>query len=115
MADLGDDLRADLAERGWSADLDFGRRISFRDARALVSGVLSDPSTRTGAREAGLRLRMGEADLLRLGLSYGTGVLSAVRRSPEEIARDSAFRATGDEEAEALSRMSSIWSSGGES
>ena len=109
MADLGDDLRADLAERGWSADLDFGRRISFRDARALV------PSTRTGAREAGLRLRMGEADLLRLGLSYGTGVLSAVRRSPEEIARDSAFRATGDEEAEALSRMSSIWSNGGES
>lgn len=115
MADLGDDLRADLAERGWSADLDFGRRISFRDARALVAGVLSDPSTRAGAREAGLRLRMGEADLLRLGLSYGTGVLSAVRRSPEEIARDSAFRATGDEEAEALSRMSSIWSNGGES
>ena len=115
MADLGDDLRADLAERGWSADLDFGRRISFRDARALVAGVLSDPSTRTGAKGAGLRLRMREADMLRLGLSYGAGAISAVTRSPDEVARDSAFRATGDEEAEALSRMSSIWSNGGES
>lgn len=115
MADLGDDLRADLAERGWSADLDFGRRISFRDARALVSAIASDPSTRSGAREAGLRLRMGEADLLRLGLSYGARAISAVMRSPEEVARDSAFRATGDEEAEALSRMSSIWSNGGDS
>lgn len=114
MADLGDDLRADLAERGWSADLDFGRRISFRDARALVSGVVSDPSTRAGARTAGLRLRMSEADLLRLGLSYGPDAIGAVTRSSVEVARDSAFRATGDEEAEALSRMSSIWSNGGE-
>lgn len=114
MADLGDDLRADLAERGWSADLDFGRRISFRDARALVAGVLSDPSTRSGARTAGLRLRMGEADLLRLGLAYGPNAIGAVTRSATEAARDSAFRATGEEEAEALSRMSSIWSNGGE-
>ncbi len=115
MADLGDDLRADLAERGWSADLDFGRRISFRDARALVAGVLSDPSTRAGARTAGLRVRMGEADLLRLGLTYGPKAISVVSRSPEEVARDSAFRATVEEETEALSRMSSIWSNGGES
>lgn len=114
MADLGDDLRADLAERGWSADLDFGRRISFRDARALVSGVASDPSTRCGARAAGLRVRMSEADLLRLGLSYGPDAIGAVMRPAEEVARDSAFRATGDEESEALSRMSSIWSMGGE-
>lgn len=53
---------------------------------------------------------MSEADLLRLGLSYGPGAVSAVMRSPEEVARDSAFRATEDEEAEALSHMSSIWS-----
>lgn len=110
MADLGDGLRADLAERGWSADLDFGTRISFRDARALVAAVASDPSTRSGARSAGLRVRMSEADLLRLRLSYGPGAVSFVMRSPEEVARDSAFRADGDEEAEALSRMSSIWS-----
>ena len=58
---------------------------------------------------------MGEADLLGLGLAYGSGAISAVTRSPEEVARDSAFRATGEEEAEALSRMSSIWSNGGES
>lgn len=112
MADLGDGLRADLAERGWSADLDFGTRISFRDSRALVAGILSDPSTRSGSLVAGLRVRMSEAELLRLGLAYGPGAVSAVMRSPEEVTRDSAFRASGDEEAEALSHMSSIWSIG---
>lgn len=112
MAELGDDLRADLAERGWSADLDFGRRLSFRDSRALVAGVLSDPSTRSGARAAGLRVRVSEAELVRLGILCGPGLVSALMRTPGEAARSAAFRATGEEEARALSHMSSIWSLG---
>lgn len=77
-----------------------------------MAGIASDPSTRTGARAMGLAFRMPAHELLRLGLDYGQRAVSAVMRDAGESARAPAFRATADEEARALSRMSSIWQRG---
>ena len=117
MADLGDGLRADLAERGWSADLDFGRRISFRDARALVAALASDPSTRCGSSALGVTPPMRWGEVLLLGAVGGEGAVRAVAPGVgggRGDAGERAFSGTDEEQEAALARMASIWTRGAE-
>lgn len=75
----------------------------------MVSADAGDPSTCLGSRLLGLRYRVGMRDLIDL-CSMGLPDELSPFKSEVELRRQEAFTATAAEEAEALSRMSSIWS-----
>lgn len=101
-------MSADLAAAGWSAQADLGTRLRYEDAICFLSVLMSDPGTRTGARVLGLRYPVPMPDLVAM---CSTGVPDGLSpfKSADEMRRDEGFRATADEEEEALSRMSPIW------
>lgn len=110
VADLGDDLRADFAERGWSIDTDVGVRITYRDAAALARAVCADTSTRSGAALAGLVAPVPMDRLLALAAVAGGRAVEALMKSPEQLRRERSFKGSEEDEREALARMSSIFS-----
>lgn len=90
--------------------MDVGVRISYRDAIALAAAVVSDPSTVTGAGLAGLVMPMSYEGVLGVLFAGGEKSLELVLRRGRGGSAGKSFDATEDEEREALSRMSSIFS-----
>lgn len=70
---------------------------------------MSDPSTWTGARVMRLRYPISMAEIALMARLGGIPDELSPFKSAGEVRESEAFKATRDEEAEALSHMSPIW------
>lgn len=108
FADNEAEIRADLADRGWSAQADLGGRLRYADAIALVEDMAGDSSTRLGAKLGGFRYPVDLPGLVVIASLGGKDFPSPVL-APEEIRAKRAFKGDVRQERRAAKVMSPLF------